>query len=308
MENPLSGGELFVSILTGALGFGTMDMVDRFLATHALTAGTAANSFTDTPPTTGGAGGYQGLYNATAVLAPLNWQRWTAGLLGPAVPLIAAQMIKAPVGRSALQMFGFGALMSTAGKGLTQLIAMFGNQTAFAQRLYDPEIRAAIAQVTNSGGTSTWPTPPTSGLGRAPAVHQLGMGSSKCSGGSRCRCNTCACNQQQPVQPQPTWWVPPTAGTWTPPSTNGNPPPPVTGGTNTTPPIYNPLPPSPVTSVNPPPPVTTTAPGTFNPTLPIRGEGKTLPQQPPRVLAGVPNGRRKNKYQWGHKDSDQDIG
>jgi hypothetical protein len=198
MENPLSGGELLIGVITGSIGYITMDLADRFLATHALTAAAAAGSFTD------GANGaqYPGLYNATAVLAPMNWQRWAAGVVGPLVPIFAATMVKAPAGRSALQMFGVGALLRTAGKGLQTLVAQFSNTTSFGNRLYDAEIRAAQL------AAGTTPTAPTSGLGRVPRQ----MGAGRCGGGVKYDMQGNAlsnCGPPSQVQMPPMTSVPP---------------------------------------------------------------------------------------------------
>jgi hypothetical protein len=232
MENPLSGGELLISVITGSIGYISMDLADRFLATHALTAAAAAGSFTD------GANGtvYPGLFNATAVLAPMNWQRWAAGIAGPLVPIFAATMVKAPAGRSALQMFGVGALLHTAGKGLQTLVAHFSNTTSFGNRLYDAEIRAAQL----SAGTT--PTGPSSGLGGTPRL----MGAGRCGGGVKYDMNgnslsNCGPPAQTPINtqvppPPPPPPVPP------PPMVTAPQPPPASSGIPT---VI--LPPSPAT-------------------------------------------------------------
>jgi len=214
MENPLSGTELFIGVITGGIGFVTMSLVDRFMATHALTAGATgaanAGTFADVPPTTGD---YPNLYNATAVLAPMNWKRWAAGTLGPLVPIFAATMVKAPAGRSALQMFGVGALLHTAGKGLTTLLANLSQSTSFGQRVYDAEIRAASL----SAGTT--PTAPSSGLGRPLRAGQLPrqMG----TGSSPGLCKPCSNGTSVPVSSQP-----PASQPTTPPPVVSQPPPP----------------------------------------------------------------------------------
>ena len=128
MENPLTGVELFIGTLTGLMGFGTADVVDRLIATHALTGVTSGTltAYTDVPPTANPAQGtkatYGSLFNSTAVCAPMNLERWGVGLLISGVPILIGHFVSAPVGRSSLQFFGFGALMRVAGKGLIDMV------------------------------------------------------------------------------------------------------------------------------------------------------------------------------------------
>lgn len=183
MENPLGVSELLVGGLTGVIGFGVADVLDRYLATHALTdsGGKDANGFevyTDTPPTSGN---YSGLFNATAILAPMDAMRWAAGLGLAAVPMIAAHFIKAPTGRAALQFFGFGAGIRVVGKGLVDLSSMLLKKTSSGQRLYDAELRAQLAKA-GSSGASGFPTLPSAGLGYAPQAHGFGCGCGGCRG------------------------------------------------------------------------------------------------------------------------------
>lgn len=198
MENPLTGVELFVGTLTGLMGFGTADVVDRLLATHALTPTTSGSTTTymDTPPTAAPAQGtaatYGSLFNATAVCAPMNLERWGVGLLIAGVPMVIGHFISAPVGRSALQFFGFGALMRIAGKGLIDMVASLTSTNATGMQLYSGEQRAA-AVLANNGGTANLPSNGT-GLGRqmmaaapnrslgAPTLqlHKTGCGCGRC--------------------------------------------------------------------------------------------------------------------------------
>jgi hypothetical protein len=179
MENPLGMGELVVGGLTGVIGFGLADVLDRFLASHALTdtGQKDANGFevyNDTPPTSGN---YQGLYNATAILAPMDAKRWAAGLGLAAIPLVGAHFVKSPVGRSALQFFGFGAGIRVVGKGLVDLTAYMTRKTSSGQRLYDAELRAMAAKAGSPGGGSTdYPTLPSSGVGAPLTPPRLGFG------------------------------------------------------------------------------------------------------------------------------------
>ncbi len=171
LENPLSGVELTVGLFTGALGFGTSDFVDRYLATHALTDKNAKDAngnelYADTPPTTGS---YQKLFNGTAVQAPMNLPRWGVGVALAGVPFVAAAFVKAPAGRSALQMFGFGAALRTLGKGLTDGVAYLTAKTAVGQRLYDDRQRAMAITAEASGATPVILSAslPSAGLGSA---------------------------------------------------------------------------------------------------------------------------------------------
>jgi hypothetical protein len=265
MENPLSGVEIFVGGLTGLLGFGVADVLDRYLATHAL--GGTTGAYTDTPPTSGT---YNGLYNATAVIAPMGWLRWGVGLGLTAVPLVAARWVKAPVGRSALQFFGFGVGFRVVGKGLQTLFAYAFKNASFGQRLYDAEVRAYYLKA-NAGTIPSTVSLPSSGLGEVP---ELGCG--KCA---NCITGVGACCGKGRNGPTPTSSMAPpppppppppqTQPTWVP-----SPPPPTQTPSTTT---YNPP------RNRPQIPVTSTLPGG------TRTYGGTQ---------GVPSERR-SKFQWG---------
>jgi hypothetical protein len=187
MENPMTGVEIFVGSITGLLGFGLADALDRVLATHALTdKGTkdvnGIELYADNPATTGP---YAGLFNATAICAPMDVTRWAAGLAMAAVPLTIAHFIGAPTGRAALQFFGFGAGVRIVGKGMTDLVALVTRTTPIGQRLYDGEMRAAALK---SGGAANpaLASLPSAGLGRpvvklgaadcAPCADKAGVG------------------------------------------------------------------------------------------------------------------------------------
>lgn len=192
MENPLTGVELFVGTLTGLLGFGTADVVDRLIATHALTSVTTGTTttYSDVPPTTNPAQGtaatYGSLFNSTAVCAPMNLERWGVGLLISGVPILIGHFVSAPVGRSALQFFGFGALMRIAGKGLIDMVAQLTKSNATGMRLYAGEQRAA-AVYHNDGSAASLPANALTGLGQRPMLgapmlrlHQTGCGCVSC--------------------------------------------------------------------------------------------------------------------------------
>jgi hypothetical protein len=224
MENPLGGMEIFVGGLTALIGFGAADFADRMIATHALTDKNAQDAngvelWADNPPTTGS---YSGLFNATAVCAPMNAMRWVSGGLITIVPLTLAQWVRGPTAKSSLQMFGFGAGVRTLGKGLIDLVAVVARKSEVGQRLYDGELRANSL----NGGTAADTTFPSAGLGRVPRA--LGAGAPKCRcGGSGVGC--CSVAPQAPTQP---------------PGQTATPPQPMT--TQVTPPVP-PAPPAPPT-------------------------------------------------------------
>lgn len=200
MENPLTGVELFIGTLTGLMGFGTADVVDRLIATHALTGVTSGTvtAYTDVPPTANPVQGtkatYGSLFNSTAVCAPMNLERWGVGLLISGVPILIGHFVSAPVGRSSLQFFGFGALMRVAGKGLIDLVATLSKSNMTGMRLYSGEQRAA-AVYANDGTAAQLPANALTGLGqppqrKAPAalgaptlqMHKTGCGCGNCKG------------------------------------------------------------------------------------------------------------------------------
>jgi len=199
MENPLTGVELFIGTLTGLMGFGTADVVDRIIATHALTGVTSGTvtAYTDVPPTASPVQGtkatYGSLFNSTAVCAPMNITRWLAGLGISGAPILIGHFVSAPVGRSALQFFGFGALMRVAGKGLIDMVAALSKSNMTGMRLYSGEQRAA-AVLANDGTAAQLPAQAMTGLGRARIagtlgappqtlkMHNVGCGCGNCKG------------------------------------------------------------------------------------------------------------------------------
>ena len=176
MENPMTGVELFVGGVTGLMGFLTADAIDRVMATHALGPSVSVpGAFGDTPPTSGD---YQGLYNATAICAPMDWKRWLVGALVTGVPLTIGHFISAPTGRAAFQFFGFAAGVRIIGKGAIDAVAMLVQKSETGQRLYDGEMRAAALK----SGNGVMPANinlPIAGLGRP----QLGA---PCACGGKC--------------------------------------------------------------------------------------------------------------------------
>lgn len=218
----MTGVEIFVGSITGLAGFGLADFVDRMLATHALTDKNAKNAdgqelYADNPPTDGN---YVGLFNPTAICAPMDWKRWVFGLLGAAVPLGAAQLVSGPTARSALQFFGFGYGVRVVGKGLIDGLALLTKSTGMGQRLYDGEMRAAVLKANNGNNQANE-------LASLPAA---GLGASKQLAGAPCK--DCGDKQQAagtgyPSMPRETVTpgATPSSSNATPP---GPPPPPAT--------------------------------------------------------------------------------
>jgi hypothetical protein len=185
LENPMTATEMAVGAVTGVLGFIAADALDRVIATHALADKGAVGSdgkelWMDNADGTR----YPGLFNATAVLAPMDWQRWLAGAGITAVPFIVAAMIKSPMGRSSLQFFGFGAGIRILGKAATDLMAKLTSRMSWGARLYDGEARAAAL----SAGAGAEANLPFSGLG-AIGVGTAGCGCANCVTGVGACCN-----------------------------------------------------------------------------------------------------------------------
>jgi hypothetical protein len=273
MENPMDATELFVGGLMGLAGFGSADVLDRFLATHALTdkqqKDAAGNElYADTPPSDGS---YKGLFNATAVLAPMNLPRWGAGIALAAVPIIMANWIRSGAGRSALQFFGFGAGVRVLGKGFQDLMGMVFKKTSFGQRLYDGEMRASALKAGDGSEASL----PSSGLG-APAI---GCGAcANCITGVGTCCGGKFSGMTPNLAPPGGQGVPVPVAPPAPPSVS--------------PPVVPPVVPPPVV-----PPSTNIPPG-------VSTRTNIAPPMPPATVgyAGVPPNGSNNKFAWGHAD------
>jgi hypothetical protein len=310
LENPLDMTELLVGGFTGILGFVSADALDRVLATHALTSsvtGTVGTDgkplYGDTPPTTGA---YTGLYNATAILAPMSWQRWAAGAGITAAPFIVAAFIANPVGRSALQFFGFGAGVRILGKAVDDLFGYLFGRTSWGARMYDGESRARVLKDTSgtgtdSSGNNVLANYPTTGLGAQPN----GCGCANCTTGVGACCRMTGSKAlpppagvpQAPGQPQNT--VTPTpalpaAPTYSPvfsapapaPLQQAPAPSPLTGP----PPAYMPPANIPPSANLPSPPA---------PAMPT-GPRANIPMPTPyRGIQGTPNAARRSPYNWG---------
>ena len=168
---------------------------------------TGTGPFTDTPPTatTGTTVAYPGMKNGAAVLAPMNLTRSISGGIIVAAPFIGAAFVKAPVARSALQLFGFGALARIGGKALVDLFSGLLGSTSIGQQLYVNELAAAAQYQVAQGQTTTIqlrtvrPSRRLTGAATGLAGRRPGMGRAM-PGGCGC-CGSCAqgrpCAQNQ---------------------------------------------------------------------------------------------------------------
>lgn len=190
-RNPLSGtGEFIGNFFSALAGFLVADVVDRFSATHPLTAPTTAGgAMIDTPPTTGP---YANLFNPTAIAAPL-WVSPTRMLVGGGVLLLfwgGAGLIKTPGWKTGLTIAGYGAGVRILGKLAIDGLAAMLMTNPTGQQLFDGEMRANLlaqgqttAQINN--------TLPSAGLGQPPLLK------------SSNHCAPCAANQQGTGYPAP---------------------------------------------------------------------------------------------------------
>jgi hypothetical protein len=272
MENPLTPAELGVGAFTGMLGFVAADALDRVLATHALTG--TAGAYVDMPPATGD---YMGLYNGTAVLAPMDWKRWAAGIGIAGIPFGIAAFIESPVGRSSLQFFGFGAGVRILGKAATELFAYLFRNTSYAQRLYDAELRSMMKRTEYAGGdVSKYPSLPYSGIDVS--QDRSGLGAAGC-GCVNCTTGVGACCRFRGSSGSTA--LPQTGAPATSSSTSPTPPAP----------IVQPQPPAPIPIPIPPPPPPALPPPAFTaPPLPNQAYPVPLPSPVPpgRTVTGAP--------------------
>lgn len=194
MENPLRGMELFIGGVTMLTGAGVADLLDRFLATHPLQVKDAANNlYADQPPTDGN---YKGMFNGAAVDAPMDMKRWLAGGAVVLVPFAASGFVKSGAGRSALQLFAFGALVRVAGKAARDGIAALLKKNATGQRLYIDEMRAAALKK----GDGSEANLVAAGLGAPYRQLPAGVGGCGCA---NCRTGQGACCGKMQPAPAP---------------------------------------------------------------------------------------------------------
>jgi hypothetical protein len=268
-ENPANGTELFIGLVTGLAGFLSADAVDRLIATHALT-GTAV-PYTDTPPTTGD---YAGLYNATAICAPMNLTRWAAGLGMFALPLVGAHFLNPsehPNLKAGLQFFGFAAGMRILGKATIDLVAQVVQGSQVGQQLYDGEMRAAILAANGGSSSATGLSNlPSAGLGRP----RLGIGAA--ANGKPCApCATKKLGAGWPSAPRET----------------------TAAATQTTPTAAQPA----TTTANTTPAASTTTPATTTPAAPPSGNAVQGATGIPRGKFGGQVVRNPN---WGYQETE----
>lgn len=146
MSNPITIMDGVVGGVCGLVGYGASEVVDRLLAAHALkdTGNKDANGvelYSDPTDKSDGTGHW----NPTYILGPMSLGRWAAGLGMGILPLVAGGYIKSSGLRSCVQFFGFGALIRTGGKGLSDLLAWVSRKTEIGQRLFAPEMSAQAA-------------------------------------------------------------------------------------------------------------------------------------------------------------------
>jgi len=291
LENPLGGGEIAVGVFTGLLGYVAADVLDRTLATHPLNDKGAVGSDSKElwADPTGSANWWQkpyaGMYNATAVLAPYNWTRWVAGGLLAVVPFVAGTMVKgskAPMLRSALQFFGFGAAVRVLGGAFDSFVGgrLLG-RTKIGSRLFDGEARAYALEAGQD--VSNYPS---TGLG-APALTGVG----RCGTCANCTTGVGACCRM--------------TGSTTLPAPVGVP---MVPGQPVAQPVMPSPAPTPMFPAPPPTPMVPVAPPqgrVMVPTPPVMFPAPN-PNRPPTAVQGFPNGvggspARRSRFDWGDK-------
>ena len=204
LSNPLSGGEMALALVTGALGYAAADVLDRFLATNAAT------------PLTGAAA-------SNAILGIPSVTRIAAQVGLTAAPMALAYFVHQPMGRAALQGMALGSgfhLLGQLTKALVFGKALAGNNTV-AMQLYPDVVGAEAA---NASATAAAPTTGSTGttgplglgapygrsalrgrdVGPYATVRGVGDASSSCGGNSAtCGCSKC-CGTPPNVKLPPT--------------------------------------------------------------------------------------------------------
>jgi hypothetical protein len=176
MENPITSiGELVVGLLTGALGYTASDVIDRLIVTRERKDDKGAVMAIRFPE---------------APLMDDFLPRAGAAVAIAAAPLIVAQYISSPMGRSALQFFGFGAAFRFLGKAVDDVAAYLFKDSAAdstGKKLFAGEIgqRAAVG---------------LTGLGAAPCPN---CGSAAGLGACGCRSMLPQFATNLPIQPSP---------------------------------------------------------------------------------------------------------
>lgn len=249
MENPVGGMELVVGLVTGAIGYTASDVIDRLIVTRERKDDKGqpmAIRFPEAP------------------LMDDFLPRAGAAVAVAAVPLIAAQYISSPMGRAALQFFGFGAAFRFLGKAVDDVAAYLFKDSAAdstGKKLFAGEI------------------------GQRAAVGLTGLGAAPCPNcGQRAGLGACGCRSMLPqfannlpIQPSPiSSTIPPGGGQ--PPVVNQGPPPGYVP--------YNP--PAITRQPNVPPALVPQIPGSNLPGNPGFAPGSPIPAMPmPQAPVGV---------------------
>lgn len=234
-ENPMGMAEWLVGGFSLAVGAFGANMLDRTVATTALTdtntKDAAGNEiYTDTG--NAGSSSYAGMTNAAAVAAPMNIWRWVFGGVASVVPMASGAALQHftqdgwPKTQAFLNFGGLGAFGNLIVKGGTDLAAYLLKGTAFGQRVFDIEIRA---QALKAGSSYTGPTPPSSGLGAWAQVKTLGgQVPKKLAGcGGECSCGgTCDSCKEKKRRGEHQHHPPPAPAPGPRHHHHGNPPPP----------------------------------------------------------------------------------
>ena len=166
LENPLSGGELALAALTGAVGFVVGDFLDRYLAVRQYSPATTTTGTTPLTP------------NVAVSTAP-SMMRILAQAALAAAPLAGAYFVHRPMGKAALQGLGLGVLFRLGGQLINQFV-IDKMVTSAAAGTFLGNGAQYYQDLTQAGTAAT-----SSGLAGAP----LGLGS--------------APRQQPPQQQQP---------------------------------------------------------------------------------------------------------
>jgi len=138
LENPLSGGELALAGLTGAIGFVVGDMLDRYLAVRQYAPATVPTGATALAP-------------AQAVATAPSMMRILAQAALAAAPLAGAYYTHRPMAKAALQGLGLGVLFRLGGQLINQFIVTkyiapgTGTVGTFVGPLYQDETQAGTA-------------------------------------------------------------------------------------------------------------------------------------------------------------------
>lgn len=288
MENPLGMGEVIVGGLSGLAGYAAAEVLDRFLATHALTPVSGGGSNANGVALLQDPGDANGHWNSTMILAPMSIARWGAGLGMSLIPIFGAKYVPGgPKMKAFLGFFGFGALVRTIGKGATDGIAYLTRNMPVGQRLFGLEDSAQAATLASYDANPPGVAPGPTGL------HGLPPGVGACGNCVNCKSGVGACcrggstNTLPPMQPSGSTTTVPGQ----PPNLQNNPPPPPPPPAATAPP--SPTMPNPnahpalgATRVFPPPPHT-----------PQSGHGGFV-----RAVPGVGAAPARSVFNWGNDD------